>query len=55
MVAVLAMLVMQVSAHGVIDVARVRHRFVTACRMVAMRGFVRIAGVPIRAVVGIYV
>ena len=55
MVAVLVMLVMQVSAHGVIDMARVRHGFVTARRMVAMRGVVRIARMPTRAVVGISV
>ncbi len=55
MVAVLAVLVMQVSAHGVIDMARVRHGFVAARRMVAMRGVVRITGMPTRAVVGIYV
>ena len=55
MVAVLVMLVMQVSAHGVIHVARMRHGFVTARHIVAMRGFVCIAGMPVRAIVGIYV
>lgn len=49
-VAVIAMLTMDVALDDVIDVTRVRHRLVSAARIVTMGGIVSVTIVPTRTV-----